>query len=120
MAKEPAKKYESAESYFADFSGKTRERLDALQERVRKVVPDATERISYNIPAYFVGKKLFVYIAGFENHVSLYPGRALSDDFNRIAGKYASGKSTIKFPHDEALPNAVIDDALKLRLREIS
>ena len=36
-------------------------------------LPDAEERISYQIPTFAVDGQYVIYIAGWKNHVSIYP-----------------------------------------------
>ena len=115
-----SKKYQSVTEYMNDFSGLTRERLEQMHAIIMKIMPGATERISYNIPAFFLKGKLIVYIAGFANHTSLYPGRTLSDKYIKLSKEFASGKSTLKFPNDKDLPIELIDKFVKISVEEVS
>jgi uncharacterized protein YdhG (YjbR/CyaY superfamily) len=112
--------FKSVDEYIAGFDGITKERLLEMRALVKKLLPGAEERISYNIPAYFVDKKLIIYYAGFKNHIGMYPGRTNSDAYNKLAANYAHGKSTAQFPHTEALPVQIITDFVKVRLAETS
>ncbi|MGH9857602.1 MAG: iron chaperone [Acidobacteriota bacterium] len=111
-------KYTTVESYIADFDGKPRQRLEEVRKLVKQILPDAEERISYSIPAYFVDKKLIIYFAGFKSHIGMYPGRTSSSAYNQLAAKYAHGKSTARFPHDEPLPKDIIKKFIDARLQE--
>lgn len=111
--------FQSVEAYINSFRGVAKERVIEMRHIIRKELPDAEERISYNIPAYFVNQKLVIYFAGFENHIGMYPGRTNSDAYNQLAAKYASGKSTARFPHSEPLPKDVITTYIHVRLSEL-
>lgn len=111
--------YTSIDDYMDSFDGKTRERLEEMRKLVRAELPDAEERISYNIPAYFVGGKLIIYFAGFKQHIGVYPGRTESEAYNKLAEQYASGASTARFPHSEPLPVDVIKNYIQVRLSEV-
>ncbi len=56
-----------------------------MRELVKTYLPDAEERISYNIPAYFVDKHLIMYFAAFKDHIGMYPGRTNSVAYNELA-----------------------------------
>lgn len=109
------KKYESVDQYLEDFQGETRTRLDQLRSLIKKIAPEATERISYNIPAGFIGKTMVVYYSGYANHVSLYPGRIASEALDPELQPYFSGKSTLKFPNDQPLPIKAIENYINTR-----
>lgn len=113
-----AQKFATPEEYFAYFSGETLDRLQALRSVIYKVEPNLTERISYNIPAYFKGKEMVCYIAGYDHHVSLYPGRIPGAEFESKFGAYLSGRSTLKFPHSEPLPLDLIEEFVRVRLEQ--
>lgn len=110
--------FKTVDEYIKSFDGITKERLEEMRALVKKQLPGAEERISYDIPAYFVDKKLIVYFAGYKQHIGMYPGRSISEAYNKLAAKYASGKSTARFPHSEPLPTDIIKKFIKLRLEE--
>lgn len=61
--------------YVKQFSGASKERVDRMRSLLISLMPEAEERISYNIPAYFVNNKIVVYFAGYDDHIGVYPGR---------------------------------------------
>lgn len=111
-------KFLTVDQYLAEFSGETRNRMDKIRSKIFELMPNAEESISYNIPAYFIDKKMVVYFAGYEHHVSLYPGRTLSAEHTKLASKYASGKSTLKFLNSKPLPMDLIEQFIELRKQE--
>lgn len=115
----PQKKYTDVETYIADFSGESRVRIYQLRSIILSLIPNATERISYNIPAYFVGKTMVVYFAGYENHVSLYPLHLISAEKQSLFKAYASGKATFKIPHKQPFPVELVEQFVKLRVELI-
>ncbi len=115
----PQKKYPDVETYLADFTGETRARIDQLRSIILSIVPNATEKISYNIPAYFISKTMVVYFAGYENHVSLYPLHLIAAEQQSLFSAYASGKATFKIPHNQPFPVELIEQFVKLRVESI-
>lgn len=112
------KKFETVDQYMQSFEGQPKERLEEIRALVKTLLPGATEKISYNIPAYFVGGKLIIYFAGYEKHIGVYPGKTKSAAYNRLAEKYAHGKSTARFPHDQPLPKDIIKQFIAQRIKE--
>ena len=110
--------FKTVDEYIASFQGATRERLEVLRKLVQEAMPQAEERISYNVPAYFIGGQHVVYFAGFAKHISMYPGRTNSTAFNELAAQYAHGKSTVRFSNAEQLPVPIIKQFLATRLQE--
>lgn len=113
-------KFTSVNEYFSSLSGEVKQRLEQIRAKIFELAPNAEERISYNIPGYFVGDKVVVYISGYAHHVSIYPGRIASEAHVELAKEYMSGKSTLKFPNDKRLPLDLIEEFIKLRLQEVA
>jgi len=95
--------------YVESFDGLTRERLDEIRDLVLDAVPDATEGISYAIPAYRLAGKTFAYFAGWSAFVSLYPITDLPASLESAVAPYRAGKGTARFVHTEPLPRDLIE-----------
>lgn len=106
------------DNYIDQFNGVTHERLLQLRQLMFKLVPEATERISYKIPAYFLDKKLIIYFAGYAHHTGIYPGRVGPKEVGEKLAPYLSGKSTLKFPNDKPLPLELIELFVRQRIAE--
>jgi uncharacterized protein YdhG (YjbR/CyaY superfamily) len=107
------------EAYLAGFDGVARERLDAVRATIRAAAPDAAERISYKMPAFFLGKHAIVFVGGYQKHIGLYPVPAGDEAFRAEIAPYFSGASTIRFPHNRPLPTDLIAKLVAVRLREL-
>jgi uncharacterized protein YdhG (YjbR/CyaY superfamily) len=106
--------------YIADQKPPQRKALKALRSVIRKAVPKATERISYGIPVFELDGKYLVYIAGFKNHVSMYPvTRAMAKKHGDAIKPYQHGRGTLRFALDEPLPLGLIAKVAKARLAEL-
>lgn len=112
--------FQSVDEYIDSFSGDTKARLIEIRYLVRALLPKADERISYNMPAYFIDNKLVVYIAGFKNHIGMYPGRTLSAEYNELAAAYAHGKSTTRFAVDQPVPKEIVQAFIAIRISELA
>ena len=108
----PSKKYLTVEKYHADFPKDIRDRLDTFRELIKKAVPDLTEAISYNMPA-FKQNSTVVYYAAFKKHISLFPapgGKEWEKDFKPYK---ISGRGTIQFSYDQPIPTVLITRIVK-------
>jgi uncharacterized protein YdhG (YjbR/CyaY superfamily) len=115
-----SKKYISAEEYFNDQPENTRDALFTLKKCILAVVPEATELINYNIPAYALikdGKReQQIMIAGYKKHVGLYPHPTVMERFDRELSGFKKGKGSVQFPLDQPLPTELIQKMIKYRL----
>jgi uncharacterized protein YdhG (YjbR/CyaY superfamily) len=109
----------TVDEYFAQATPEARERLGKLRTAIRSVVPDATETISYQMPAFRAEGRMLVWYAAFRGHSSLFPANArvveaLGDELK----PYLSGRGTIRFPLDEPIPEALVRRVVEVRLEE--
>lgn len=111
-------KFNSVDEYIASFPEETQKVLEEVRAIIKSIVPDARENISYQIAAFEVNGKNFIHIAGWKQHISIYPIPAGTDAFNKEIAKYADGKGTMKFPLDKPLPLKLIEKAIKYRLTD--
>jgi uncharacterized protein YdhG (YjbR/CyaY superfamily) len=103
------------EEYFAAVPEPARSALTQIREAIRSVVPpEATEIISYRIPA-FKHKKVLVWYAAFANHCSLFPTAALIDTFKDELKDFSTAKGTVHFPLDHPMPVDLIQRMVKER-----
>jgi uncharacterized protein YdhG (YjbR/CyaY superfamily) len=87
--------------------------LRKIRRLVRAVAPDAEERISYRMPAFFEHGVL-VYYAAFNNHIGLFPPVADARLMARAA-PFAGPKGNLRFPLSEPIPYALIEKIVVAR-----
>lgn len=98
--------FASVDEYIAAADPKAREILQAIRAAAKAAVPDATECISYQMPA-LRHKKVFFYFAGFKKHIGVYPpvqDQALDAELSGYRGP----KGNLQFPLTEPVPYALI------------
>ncbi len=111
-----ASKPGTADHYIASFPPEIRAILTRIRATIRKAAPDAEERMSYGMPAFFQDGAL-VYFAAFTKHIGLFPPvRAAA--LQRPIARYAGPKGNLKFPLDASIPYALITRVVKARLRD--
>jgi uncharacterized protein YdhG (YjbR/CyaY superfamily) len=107
----------SIDDYIAGFPAPTQEVLQELRRRVHAALPDAEERISYGIPTFAIDGRYVVYIAGWKNHVSIYPIPDGDEALDADLTAYRSGRGTIKLPLDKPIPWDLVDRAIAAQVR---
>lgn len=109
--------YKTTDEYIERLSGVAREKIEELRKIIKSVVPKATEKISYSMPA-FDQNGIIVYYAAFKDHVSLFPTSSGISHFVKELEQYKISKGTIQFPIDQPLPRELIERIVKFRLEE--
>ena len=97
-----------------------RSALEDLRAKIRSVVPDAEECVSYGMPAFRLRGGV---VAGFQatkKGCSYYPfsGSTLAT-VARFVGAYDQTKSALHFPPGEPLPLTLVRRLIKARMSEI-
>jgi uncharacterized protein YdhG (YjbR/CyaY superfamily) len=88
-----------------------------LRKTVKKIAPDAEEKITYQMPAYSLNGPL-VYFAAFEKHIGFYPVPSGIEAFKEELSGYKQGKGSVQFPLDKPLPMKLIAEIIKFRMIE--
>jgi len=112
-------RYDSVGEYIGSFPAGIRKQLRLMRRIIRNEVPGAEEKISYQIPAYFLNGPL-VYFAGYSKHIGFYPTSSGIRAFGNKLSKYKCSKGTVQFPLDEPLPVNLIVQIVKFRVAENS
>jgi uncharacterized protein YdhG (YjbR/CyaY superfamily) len=88
-----------------------------VRQTIRQAAPEATEAISYQIPAFKLNGNL-IFFAAFKNHVSLYPRTPGMHVLKKELSPYAKGKGTLQFPLDKPVPYALVKRVVAIRVKE--
>jgi uncharacterized protein YdhG (YjbR/CyaY superfamily) len=107
------------DEYLAGVPEPARSTLNKIRAAVRSAVPpEATETISYRIPA-FKHKGVLVWFAAFSDHCSLFPTAAIIEAFKKQLKDFTISKGTIQFPTDKPLPTALVRKMVKARVAQM-
>ena len=110
----------SVKQYLSWHKGEQRAALDNLRDVISAAAPDATEGISYSMPAFLLGGKGLVCYAAFKDHYSLFPmSSAVVEQHAAELGERVTGKGTIQFHYDERLPVGLVKKIVKTRVTEL-
>ncbi|HTK19632.1 MAG TPA: DUF1801 domain-containing protein, partial [Mucilaginibacter sp.] len=78
------------DEYLGSFPTDVKDILVKIRQIIQKVAPDATESISYKMPAFKLNGKDLVYFAAWKKHISMYPVPASSGAFEQELTPYIS------------------------------
>jgi uncharacterized protein YdhG (YjbR/CyaY superfamily) len=92
--------------------------LEALRERIRAIVPDAEEVISYGIPAFRIEGKIVIGFRANKNDYSIYPfsGGAVDRFSEELKGRTTTSGS-IHFTPDDPIPDDLLRRIIEWRQR---
>jgi uncharacterized protein YdhG (YjbR/CyaY superfamily) len=107
----------SIDDYIANCPKGVQKKLKELRATVKAAAPDATEKISYQMPTFYLEGNL-VHFAALKNHIGFYPTPSGVQAFIKETAKYASTKGAIQFPLDEPLPLKLVSKIVKFRVKE--
>jgi uncharacterized protein YdhG (YjbR/CyaY superfamily) len=112
-------KRSAIDDYLRGLPEDRRAALEDLRAKIRAIVPEAEECISYRMPAFRVNG---VVIAGFRataKGCSYYPfSGATLRSLARDVGRHDQTKGALHFPSDKPLPIALVRKLIKVRIAE--
>ena len=106
----------NVDEYLAAAPEPAHAKLVKMRTAIRSALPaEATEVISYQIPAFKL-KKVLVWFAAFQEHCSLFPTAAVLQQYKTELEGFKTSKGTVQFSLDKPLPTALIKKLVKARL----
>lgn len=113
----PASGAADVEKYLAKVPEPARSTLQKVRAMIRKAAPrEATEAISYGIPAFKHNGMLVAY-AAFKEHCSFFPASGtLLNEFAEELKDYPCSKGTIRFAVDQPLPEGLVRKLVEARV----
>jgi uncharacterized protein YdhG (YjbR/CyaY superfamily) len=100
--------FASIDDYIQSFPENVQVVLEQVRATIRGALPEAEEKISYNIPAITIGGRSVVQFAGWKQHVSVYPAPEGDESLDRAMAPYRSDRATLKFPLSEPIPQDLV------------
>ncbi len=112
-------RFDTIDDYLAAQPPEARAKLDLVRAAISRAVPQSIEAISYQIPAFRIDGRVFMFFAGWKSHYSLYPvSDALLEAFGGELAKYEISKGTIRLPLDEPVPEDLIVRIARFKAEE--
>lgn len=108
------------DEYIATAPSEQQGRLNEMRAFVKKVLPEVTETIAYQMPTFDLAGKHLIYFAGYKNHLGFYPFPSGISEFQVEAEKlgYETSKGTIQFPNEKPIPWDLVEKIILFRAEE--
>jgi uncharacterized protein YdhG (YjbR/CyaY superfamily) len=112
--------FKTVDEYHGNFQPEVVERMQQIRKIVKEIAPEAEEVISYQIPAFKIGKSFLIYYSAYVKHITLSSpwSPALLREFEAELKDLKVSKSAIQLPGNQPLPIAFIKRLVKFRKKE--
>ena len=105
------------DEYITGFPPDVQKILQKIRTTIHEAAPEATEKISYQMPTFYLKGNL-VHFAGFKEHIGFYPVPTGIEKFKKELSVYKQGKGSVQFPLDQPMPYDLITKIVKFRVKE--
>jgi uncharacterized protein YdhG (YjbR/CyaY superfamily) len=106
------------DEYIALFPEDVRVVLVRVRQVIRAAAPGADEKISWQMPTFWLGENL-IHFAAQKRHLGIYPGgEAVAVFAGRLAG-YKTSKGAIQFPFDQPIDYELIAEITRWRVEQV-
>ena len=110
-------KFNSIDEYIGLYPSEIQDILTTLRKVIKESAPEATEKISYQMPTFAMHGNL-VHFAAYKNHIGFYPAASGVAAFTDKLVEYKTSKGAIQFPIDKPLPYELIREIVQFRVDE--
>jgi uncharacterized protein YdhG (YjbR/CyaY superfamily) len=111
--------FKDIDQYISTFPEATQKKLVEMRQIIKSAAPEASEKISYQIPTLTLHGNL-VHFAGFEHHIGFYPAPSSITKFENELKEYKQAKGSVQFPLNQPLPKELIAKMVEFRVKENS
>lgn len=114
---DPKTSFNSIDEYIEQFSEEIQTILQKIRSVINEAAPEATERISYQMPTFFLKGNL-VHFAAYKNHIGFYPAPSGIEKFKEDLSQFKGAKGSVQFPMDKPMPLDLISRIVLFRVEE--
>ena len=115
MEKNPT--YQTIDEYIEQYPEDIQIILQKIRSVIKEEVPEATEKISYQMPTFFLKGNL-VHFAAYKNHIGFYPVPSGIEKFKEELSQFKGAKGSVQFPIDKPMPLDLIRRIVLFRVEE--
>jgi uncharacterized protein YdhG (YjbR/CyaY superfamily) len=108
-------KPETIDQYIAQFPQSIQSLLQELRSEIASCAPEASEKISWNMPTFYYHGNL-VHFAAFKKHIGFFPTASGIQAFEDELGDFNYSKGTIQFPYDKPIPMDLVKRIVVFRV----
>jgi uncharacterized protein YdhG (YjbR/CyaY superfamily) len=109
--------FQTIDEYIEQYPEDIQKILHKIRSVIKEAAPDASEKISYQMPTFYLHGNL-VHFAAFKTHIGFYPVPSGIEKFQDELSKYKGGKGSVQFPLDQAIPYDLIRRITLFRVKE--
>ena len=114
---ESAIKIETIDAYISRYDEDVQAILQEFRRVLKEQAPDATEKISYQMPTFYLNGNL-VHFALQKNHIGFYPSPSGVAAFKEELTEYKTSKGAIQFPLTKPIPYELVRRIVRFRVEE--
>ena len=108
------------EQYIKQYPAHVQTILSKIRKLIFDIAPEATESMSYGMPAYKINNKPFVYYAAYAKHIGIYATPSAHLMFKEELAPYKQGKGSVQFPHHQDMPYELIKKIIQYKYEELT
>ena len=112
-------KPQTVDAYIQLQEERAQQKLKEVRAIIRAAIPEAEECISWSMPTYRKGRNI-IHFAAAKKHIGIYPGGEATTVFAEELAGMDGSKGTIRLPHDQEIPAALIDKIARWCYKEYS
>ncbi len=105
------------DEYVSQFPEDVQRILGKIRAVIREAAPGATEKISYQMPAFYL-KGTVAWFGVHRHHIGFYPTASGIEAFKEELSAYKSAKGSVQFPLDKPMPYDLIGKIVKFKVAE--
>ncbi len=110
-------KFTNIDEYIAQFPTDVQAILRQIRAVIHETAPDATEKISYQMPTFYLNGNL-VHFAAYQRHIGFYPAPTGIEAFKEDLSPYKQSKGAVQFALDKPIPYDLIRRIVHYRVAE--
>ncbi len=114
---DPEQKFTTIDEYIAQQPANVQPLLQEIRAVIRQAAPEATEKISYQMPTFYLNGNL-VHFAAYKHHIGFYPTPSGAEQFEQELSAYKRAKGSVQFPLDQPMPYDLIRRMVQFRAAE--
>jgi uncharacterized protein YdhG (YjbR/CyaY superfamily) len=109
----------TVDEYLAGLPEPARSNLGKMRAAIQSAVPpQATETISYGMPA-FEYRGILVWFAAFSDHCSFFPTAGIIEEFASDLKSFTTSKGTVRFALNRPLPAVLVRKMVRARVAQV-
>lgn len=105
------------DDYIAQFPDNVQNILTRIRAVIKESAPQAVEKISYQMPAFYLNGGL-VWFGAYKHHIGFYPRTSDMEASLKELSAYRGTKGSVHFPLDKPMPYELISKIVKVRVAE--